>query len=190
MPILSDLIRSSSAAGELFAILESGSIAGVFGEIEFAAAREAFQRVATAEDKRGQVQTCIGHLNSSYSAFAHQLRTAGFLDRMLVSRNVQLMAAQEKAVFVLCVRAICHAYLAERTHCEEDLELAHAVLKENPLGTAGTLWAASSVINPVAAADVAYMAYKSTRTPGGEFNAYKVEEGTIDDLRARLLSAA
>lgn len=187
MPDVNSLLKSAKTAKAIFNLLESGSVASVFLGIEFQAVREAFLRIGSAVDKKGQTQICIGHLDSSYHACEYLIRNAGFLDRLLFSRAFPLDQVRQKARFLLCVRAVCHAFIGERDHCANDLLIAESYRSEdNPLITA---WVLSGVlINPLAAADLAYAGIRNL--PGmlrGEIDAYNIDDEAIAEFRATLL---
>jgi hypothetical protein len=188
MSIFTEMVRGASTAGRLFALLETGQMANTIGDIELSAAKDAFARIATAKDKRGQVQICVGHLNSAYSAYVHIIDDAGFLDRTLVSRVETLEAARIKGCFVLCLRSICFAYLGEISHCEQDLRSASRLKnKEVDSGTAASIWFISGIsINPIAAYDLLYCAVRSHLRPDNNDD-FKIEDDLIDELECKLL---
>lgn len=188
MTIFVEMVRGASTASRLFALLETGQIANTIGDIELSAAKDAFARIATAKDKRGQVQICVGHLNSAYSAYVHIIDDAGFLDRTLVSRLFRLYSAQTKGCFVLCLRAICFAYLEEVSHCEQDLWSALQLKnREVSSGAAAMIWFGSGVtINPIAAYDVAYAAFRSHLRPDNDDD-FEVDSDLINELERKLL---
>lgn len=186
MTIFVEMVRGASTASRLFALLETGQIANTIGDVELSAAKDAFARIATAKDKRGQVQICVGHLNSAYSAFISIIDNAGFLDRTSVSRGLTLVSAQIKACFVLCLRAICFAYLGERDHCEQDLRSARELHGKEVVGTGFTLWTMSAIFfNPVAWADIGYTAVRGFTNPNNDDD-FKIDSDLIDELERKL----
>ena len=182
MSPFAEMVSGARTCSCLFAYLERGQIANVLGDIELAAARDSFSRIPTAFDKRGQVQICIGHLNSSFSAYTHTIESAGVLDRTLITRSVKLLSAQTKACFVLCVRAICFAYLEESLHCQQDLEMAEKLRTRELVGGASVLWFLSGIVNPVAGADMAYAAFSNLGKPNDDI--YETDVELIRKLRS------
>lgn len=180
-----ELARNAASATRLFALLECGQIADVIQQVEYAAARDAFHRVPSAIDKRAQVQICIGHLNSAFSACAHTIESAGFLDKTLMSRATVLGLTQDKACFFLCMRAVCYAYLGESQMSREDLKLARCFRAKTFESGASAWWLFSGAIfNPIAACDMAYTAFRALGQSDG--NEFDLDMAFIEELDAIL----
>ncbi|SRR5258706_10533527 len=121
------MITVAGKIKDLVGFLESGDLATLFADVELKAAREAFRRIPTAANRAAQTRTCIGHLNSCYHGYASSLRQMTMFDKVTWTRGAHFEAVRTKALFVLCVRALCHHYVGESDHCSEDLALAKEV---------------------------------------------------------------
>jgi hypothetical protein len=178
-----EIISVAEKAKDLFAILESSDLASLLAEIEFAAAREAFERIPESADKASQVRICIGHLNSCYHGYVAALNQMTKLDRTVWARKEHFEAVRTKAIFVLCVRAVCHYYVGESRHWTEDLKLAQA-MRSFDLETGGHpfLWLLSgAVINPLVFFDIVYMAYQNE---GPRSRIYQLDDAAFESFKA------
>jgi hypothetical protein len=178
-----EMISVATQARDLFAVLESGEIATLLAEIEFAAAREAFERIPNSADKASQIRTCIGHLNSCYHGYTTALNQMTKLDRTVWARREHFGAVRTKAAFVLCVRALCHYYVGESHHWAEDLKLAkemrHFDLDE---GGHPFLWFLSgAVVNPLVFCDIVYMAYQNEEHRA---RVYELDDSAFESFKA------
>lgn len=178
----SALLSGAAKLRDLFRLLESGELASLLADIEFAAAKEAFERIAASIDKRAQVRTCIGHLNSCYHGYAAALAGMSTLDRTLWARGDHFEAIKIKAIFILCVRGICHRYLGEENLWPEDFKLATSMRNRQiqSVGLSGLWFVSGAVINPLVYIDLVTMVIKNELP---QARIYELDEPGFERLR-------
>jgi len=154
-------LEATETAKQLYGLLEAGSFATVLAEIESHAAAEAFSRIATAFDKRGQTYVCIGHVDTVISACRYSIHNMSFLDKTLMTRRADFFFIRQTLILHLCLRSVCYAYVGEQQMCNDDLNDAIDVnygrkMKEGE-GLSVKAWDLSaSFMNPLAWADMLY----------------------------------
>ncbi len=121
------------------------------GDIELEAAKNSFLKVNSSDDKRGQIWSCIGHLESSYEAYKRV--STSQINQTTCNGIVNISRAETKAKFVLCLMAVCYCYLGEKTNCKNSLMQAEKPFEDYKIGKI-SLWMLSGAVNPFVAADV------------------------------------
>lgn len=136
MPDLSAMLQAANQIRTLASWLESGSMAELLADVEFEAARASLTKARLAIDARSQVWNAIGQLETCYQALTRRVREHRWWHNSSFTRIARAEQAREKAVFVLCVMAVCYFYLGERKLCEQHLDKINDVpdLESSVLG--------------------------------------------------------
>ncbi len=179
------LFAHAKSAVHLFEMIEGDKLSSSLGDIEMRAARTAFQEVPRALDKRGQVWTCIGHLNSAQAAYETFIlsRTPG---NVTGTRSTADDIAGTKRKYVLAVKAICYKYLGEENLCSEALTLAKADFKKS-FWSDGALGATYAVVGLLSTAAIWEALYNVVVLNTAEREKeYQIDEDTRKNLESIL----
>jgi hypothetical protein len=102
--------------GTLFQVLET------LGDVEYEAAKEAFEKVKRAKDKRAQLWSVVTHLETAHKAFEKAWRSP----YRKYFKMVSFMETVEKDQITLALMAVCYRYLGEEKlvldTCEKVIE--------------------------------------------------------------------
>jgi hypothetical protein len=124
MPIsASELFGQVNSLAHLLKLVEDGGVSLALGDVAMSAARSSFEAIPKTADKRGQVWTCIGHLDTAQHAYERFIlsRTPGNVSGIRVTLDE---LANIKRRFVLIVKSVCYKYLNEEPLCRESFSLS------------------------------------------------------------------
>lgn len=182
-------LASIKGLHSLFKFVDSGDVALTLGDIEMAAARDAFNAVPRAIDKNAQIRECITHLTSAQNAYEQYIykRPIGI---MTVTRANRESDANVKRRFVLVLKAICYKYLNEELLCKEMLGLAkkeitavrhEGIAKAEAL--AGITWVLAGAVTGGIIVELGYMA---ARGIGHAKDAYGIDDEVLNSIETEL----
>jgi hypothetical protein len=193
MPVI-ETLKALKTFQSLANFLETGTAADVLADIEFAAARKAFSEIPAADDKRGQVWTCIGHLNSCYEAnrhiYANARSNASALKQITWSQRQRLENAAIKCRFLLCLLAFCYAYLGESRLRDEHLRLAKDVHFDSwkDLSIAGKIGAGLWMASYLTPFIVVPLVFDTVTGIGGDVSAYKISDEDLSIINSQIIT--
>jgi hypothetical protein len=158
----------------MFTALEEGDFSTSLGDIEMRAARSSFAAIPRTNDKRSQVWTCIGHLNSAHHAYEKYIRsrTRGNIS---ITRIWCDGDANAKRTFVLLLKAICYKYLGEEKLCEEAIAASDQLETLSEMETVVVTAFSAASLFTFALAEVAYCRIRGI---GSDQKEYAIDEET------------
>ncbi len=152
------------------------------------AAKAAFEAVPYTVDKRGQVWTCIGHLNSAQHAY-EKFILSGPLVIITGTRAVRESDANVKRRFTLVLKAVCYKYLNEQSLCEEALTLSETPVERLERdrtilqGVQGVWW----IVYVLTGFMIAEVFYMNAKGIGDAREQYKIDAMTFGNLATLLV---
>jgi hypothetical protein len=188
---MAHLLATVKGLQSLLKFIDGGDVAATLGDIEMAAARDAFKAVPQANNKLAQIRECITHLSSAQHAYEQFIctRSVGVMTVVRVSRESDVNV---KRRFVLVLKAICYKYVGEERLCREALELAKLEVEAvRQLGIAitesltGMAWLLAGAVTGVIFVEIGYMAFRGI---GQAKDAYGIDDEAFSNIEAMLAS--
>lgn len=186
-----EILKTLSTIRALSAFLEAGGVLDVLATVEFTAARKAFQEVALAQDKRGQMWVCIGHLNSALTAniaiCQNSESNLRAFSQITMAQQMRLEAASEKVRFLFCLLAFSYAYLGETALRDKHLDDATAASPAKTSVLGNVLFGAYMLTNIVLPTLIVEAVVTGIADPDPEpLHFYQITDEDVGHLRDNL----
>ena len=187
---MAHLLASVKGLQSLLKFIDSGDVATTLGDIEMAAARDAFNAVPRANDKLAQIRECITHLSSAQHAY-EQFICSRPVGVMTLTRANRESDANVKRRFVLVLKAICYKYVGEERLCRETLGLAKQEVETvrhqgiaKAEGLVGLAWILASAVTGGIFVELGYMAFRGI---GQAKDTYGIDDEVFNTIEAELV---
>jgi hypothetical protein len=186
---MANLLASIKGLQSLLKFIDSGDVAIILGDIEMAAARDAFRAVPRANDKPAQIRECITHLSSAQHAY-EQFIYSRPVGNMTITRANRESDANVKRRFVLVLKAICYKYVGEERLCREALGLAkqevEAVRQQGVAKAEALIGLACILAEAVTGAGLVEIVYMAFKGIGQAKDGYGIDDEVFTSIEGAL----